>query len=84
MIGKDDRCFICGAMVELDTHHIFGGPNRKHADEDGLTVRLCRKCHNGVHKDIEMKRILQRMGQNLYLVEHSREEFKKRYGRFYD
>lgn len=84
MIGKFDSCFICGAMTGLETHHIFGGPNRKKADKDGMTVRLCRKCHECVHKDIDMRRVLQRMGQNIYILEHSREDFFERYGRFYD
>ena len=42
---EDRRCFICGSCDRVELHHIFGGMNRKRADEDGLTVFLCARCH---------------------------------------
>lgn len=37
---EDECCFICGSEKQLELHHIFGGANRKKADDDGLTVYL--------------------------------------------
>lgn len=82
-----ERCFICGRRA-TQTHHVFGGSNRKLADEDGLTVRLCQYCHDMVHFDPElsypMQRALHERGQEAYeAAGHTREEFMKRYGRNY-
>lgn len=42
-----DHCYICGTTRDLETHHVFFGiANRKLSDRDGLTVRLCHKCHH--------------------------------------
>lgn len=43
------RCYICGRTA-TDTHHIFEGRGRRQMSDDyGLTVRLCRECHNDIH-----------------------------------
>lgn len=37
---EDECCFICGSEKQLELHHIFGGANRKKADDDGLCISL--------------------------------------------
>ena len=88
IMQQDDKCFVCGKAFGSDTHHIFGGPNRRLSEEDGLTVRLCRQCHDDVHFDAElsypMQLALKQKGQEAYEnAGHTREEFVKRYGRNY-
>lgn len=79
--GDDyDRCFICGG-VAVQTHHIFGGALRKKSDRYGLTVRLCRTCHNeppnGVHHNKQRMEILHKYGQRKAMKEQgwTREQF---------
>lgn len=86
IMQEDDRCYLCRMAVGTETHHVFpGNPNRKHSDQDGLTVRLCRRCHDDVHfnkdKSKELMDRLRREGQEAYELTHTREEFMKRYGR---
>jgi len=69
-------------------HHIFFGPNRNLAEEDGFIIPLAPELHNmsygGVHYkrswDLDLKQRCQR-----YWEEHmgTREEFISRYGRGY-
>ncbi len=76
-------------------HHIFGGPNRKKSDEDGLWVPLTPEHHEGkmsVHMNKEMKVLMHIIGQ-LAFEKHcvadgtpedeAREMFRKRYGKSY-
>ena len=81
MIGREGVCFLCGRYGRLDTHHIFGGPNRGLSDEDGLTVKLCRTCHEAAHKYKYVHDLLHQKGQEEYEKTHTREEFMRRYGR---
>lgn len=88
IIQQDERCFYCGQAIGTETHHIFGGSNRKLSDQDGLTVRLCRQCHDELHNDpnrsAPMQKALHRLGQEQYEASgHTREEFLARYGRNY-
>ena len=94
IVQEDESvCFLCGRngrFDPLETHHIFGGnPNRKHSDEDGLTVRLCGNgCHrNGqyaVHRNEKVMAHLHMIGQEAYEEKvGTRAKFIKRYGRNY-
>ena len=78
-----EYCLECGAMA-TDEHHCFPGPNRKNADEDGLTVRLCRRCHSRLHdKDNRLEIKYKKLAQIAYEYRYSHEEFMNRYGRNY-
>lgn len=83
----DNRCFLCQMARGTEEHHIFGGPNRRLSDEDGLTVRLCRVCHEEVHEGDNSKALmkaLHELGQTKYeAAGHTRKEFMDRYGRNY-
>lgn len=97
-IQTKTECFLCHKNMNygLDVHHVIHGRGlRKLADEDGLWVWLCRKCHSDLHDrpdhphDAELKKI----GQQAYIEnmkkkgvseEIARECFRQRYGRYYD
>ncbi len=80
-------CFLCRSAIGTETHHIFGAANRKFSDADGLTIRLCRECHERIHfgknSGDEMRK-LHELGQTKWeSVYGDREAFMKRYGRNY-
>lgn len=71
-------------MQASDTHHcISGTANRKLADEDGLTVRLCRRCHDRLHSNGEYKKELQIIAEQKWLEYYDKivEDFIDRYGK---
>lgn len=80
-----DRCYECMKSTNLVTHHVFRGPFRKAADEDGLFVRLCTSCHEHIHKypKGEMNVSLRKEGQRKWMNYYSGtvEDFRKRFGR---
>ena len=43
-------CFYCQGYA-TETHHVIGGAhsNRVFCEEDGLTIRVCRRCHDKIH-----------------------------------
>lgn len=46
VVDYDNICAICGRPKESQHHLIFGNSQRKLADEDGLTMPTCNRCHN--------------------------------------
>lgn len=83
--SKQECCYICGQWA-TDTHHcIHGTANRKLADKDGLTVRLCHRCHMNLHDHGSFDRELQRIAQACWMehFEKSEDDFRKRYGKSY-
>ena len=82
---EDNHCFICYAWAN-DTHHIFGGSkgNRDKSTEDGLTVRLCRRCHCQLHDHNIGMSELRIAGQMKWEQTYgTREQFRERYGKSY-
>ena len=84
------QCQICGSDNNIHLHHIIFGKNRKKADEDGLTIWLCYKHHEGTygvhgkrgHKlDLELKKKAEKCWLKYY--GKTTEDFIKRYGRNY-
>ena len=91
---KNHTCYLCILMNEdhhkhriLHEHHIFGGPNRIHSEEEGLKVYLCPEHHQygetAVHNCRETMDLLHQIGQQEFEKEHTREEFMKIFGRNY-
>ena len=85
------NCFICRKYhntintAPLEKHHCLHGTGmRKLADEDGLWVWLCPEHHRRLHDKNEHDRELQIIAQQTYIAEHGREDYFKRYGKFYD
>lgn len=88
MLGKRDRCYICGRRDELELHHIyFGNPWRKISDENGFTVMLCPGCHrtktSAVHRSKDTDLRLKQIMQHEFEKQRSREDFIKLIGRNY-
>ena len=94
-MGSELRtCFLCGANGNgdpLDRHHIFGGPNRKKSERDGLVVDLCHdRCHeNGpyaAHNNADTMQWLHEYGERKWLSGHpgaTTDDFIREYGRNY-
>ena len=74
IIQSEDRCYFCGRVTDLETHHVFGGvANRPISEKYGLTVKLCRECHTGTYgaqydklKNLQLKQDAQRAFQAIY------------------
>lgn len=73
-----------------EEHHIFFGmANRKKSEKHGLKVKLCPAHHRGnsqgnqvaAHTNAEMADILHRAGQKKFEERHTREEFRKEFGK---
>ena len=88
ILQHEKVCFLCGARVGLEEHHIFGGPNRKLSEKYGLKVYLCGiKCHregpNSAHMNREVSDSLKRLAQIAFEARHTHEEFMRIFGKNY-
>lgn len=95
-IQKETECYLCHApyTVGLSHHHcLHGTGDRKKADEDGLWVWLCNKCHSALHDKGEHDKELQALAQRTYIKEQmrigypkdvAREIYFMRYRKYYD
>ncbi len=87
----DEICFFCGKPAECDHHLIFGNGRRVLAEEDGLKVPSCNKCHNisekpadRIHENPMAEKLSKMLGQAIYEDKiGTRDEFRKRYGKSY-
>lgn len=86
------KCFLCGKFTSLEQHHIFrcvGGASRAKSDRLGLTVDLCRGCHQespeSAHRDAGTDRRLKRYGQMKAMLEQGWDvdTFIQEFGRNY-
>lgn len=83
IIQKNKECYFCFNPT-VDEHHIFGGTaNRKLSEEYGLKVYLCRECHRNAHNNNECNLYLKTIGQRIFEKEHTRDEFRKIFGKSY-
>lgn len=79
------RCYICKATCTTETHHIFQGSNRAASDDLGLTIEVCRICHQRIHrypKHFEkLKSDAQKVAMDNYglTLAEWREKFRKSY-----
>lgn len=86
------KCIVCGGWA-TDPHHLIMGSNRTLADEDDLTVNVCRLCHTRIHNNALIERKSRELGQTLYELkimavkgydeDTARRFFLERYGRNY-
>ena len=85
MINSEKKCFLCGSVHALERHHCLHGSRRKKADEDGLTVYLCHRCHMRLHDLGEEDRTLQQVAERYWIRENNSDVagFIKRYGKNY-
>jgi len=84
IMQRDKACFVSGAEVELDKHHIYHGSRRKAADEWGCWCWLRHDIHMDLHQrntalDQELKAACQDRFEALYGPEKFRQVFGKSY-----
>ncbi len=83
------ECYECGAAGYLEEHHIFfGAGRRKLSERYGMKVHLCLLHHRdqeiGVHgRNTELRRKLEKDGQQAFEQIHSRKEFIEIFGQNY-
>lgn len=81
------ECYVCKRTGGLHSHHVFGGPNRKHSEKHGMKVDLCGKHHNlsnlGVHFNPKLDLELKQVFQTIFEEQHGHDEFMKVFGRNY-
>lgn len=85
-------CLFCN-KPKTDTHHlVYGGANRKLADEDNLVIPVCRDCHDFIHKNGMGGKLSKMLGQALFELNYladkeqiieARREYCARYGKSY-
>lgn len=87
-----DYCIVCGRPNPEVHHCVFGNSKRRLADEDGLTMPLCRMHHEAMHNEKPMQVMSHIVGQLLYerdkcakgmSPEEAREDFRRRYSSSY-
>lgn len=92
-------CMFCGKPTEASHHLVFGNQMRNLADQDGLKVDICNKCHNmgklteRIHDNVMAEKLSKCFGQAIFernyiaekggTIEDAREAFRRRYGRCY-
>lgn len=74
-----NKCYFCGKEGKMDKHEVYGGSNRQRSMKYGLIVPLCRDCH-GNEEIISTLRV---KCQEIYELNHTREEFIKIIGKSY-
>jgi hypothetical protein len=84
IMQRDKVCFVTGAEVDLDKHHIYHGSRRKAADRWGCWVWLNHDVHMDLHQrntalDEELKAACQERFEALYDHEKFMEVFGKSY-----
>lgn len=98
LTNAKEYCFFCGGYAECEHHLIFGSANRALAEEDGLKVPSCNRCHNmgtvpeRIHSNPMAEKLSKMIGQlsweNRHITagippEMAREMFRKRYSKSY-
>lgn len=83
-------CWVCGAIHNLEDHHVFGGPLRKKSEKYGLKVWLCHNHHNenipgdpGVHFNPTLRNNLKWIAQLEFERVYGHEKFMQEFGRSY-
>lgn len=75
-------CIFCGKPAECEQHLVFGWSEREKADEDGLFVPACNKCHNmgsllsRVHENSMAEKLSKMLGQAMWERNWLLEEMK--------
>lgn len=77
------KCYLCGARENLEEHHLLCGSQRKKAEEYGLKIDLCHKCHMKVQQSPSLMKWSRALGQRMFEEQYTREKFIKEFGRNY-
>ena len=84
IVTNKQCCYECGSTLNLQEHHCIHGSFRKKADNDGLTVLLCAKCHFNLHhnnNDLDTKYKI--LAQKAYVKKYGFDAYMNRYMRNY-
>lgn len=79
-----DICFFCGNPKECE-HHLLFGNARRLAEEDGLKVPSCNRCHNmgqvreRIHDNSMAEDLSKKLGQAVWEKEYYRQRSKEEY-----
>lgn len=83
-------CVFCGKPAECEHHLVFGSGKRNLAEQDGLKVPICNRCHTmgglgeRIHDNPIAEKLSKMLGQAIYEARlGSREDFRARYGKSY-
>lgn len=83
-------CFFCDKPSEAEHHLLFGQGIRTLAEEDGIKVPICNKCHNmgmvieRIHDNPMGEKLSKMLGQAIWESHYGdREAFRKKYGKSY-
>lgn len=88
IIQEGKYCYVCGALRDLEEHHIYAGRARRPLSEKyGLKVYLCRTHHRGktgAHNSLSLNTSLHRIGERAFLENGGTvEEFIELFGKNY-
>lgn len=84
MICEEKKCYICGIQTDLQVHHCLHGTSRRaKADEHGLTVYLCGRCHTKLHDHGVHDLDLQKVAQAHFEKTHTHDEYMEIFGKNY-
>lgn len=90
IISDSQYCYLCQQIgfnnPGTEVHHcLHGTANRRLADEDGLTVRLCNVHHRFLHDRGDHDKELQQLAQSTWMkhYEKTADDFRERYGKNY-
>lgn len=89
LMQDNKQCYVCNTTLNIHTHEVYHGKNRKKSIEDGCCVYLCGRHHNqsnaGVHFNKELENILKKEMQLYWMKYYNKtiDDFIKRYGRNY-
>ena len=77
-------CLICGKPYNIEGHHLICGKGRRQkGTEDKLLLPVCSDCHKRIHGDGVSMALSKMVWQAIYEQNHTREEFRERYGQSY-
>jgi ribosome-binding protein aMBF1 (putative translation factor) len=81
-------CELCGREGKTERHHVFfGRANRKLSEKYKMVACLCPDCHQygaqAVHRCRSTDLFLRVEYQQRFEEEHTREEFRKIFGKSY-
>lgn len=88
IIQHEKRCYVTGATVGLDCHHVFKSSRRKHSEAHGLKVWLRHDVHMAMHDHCPpyetLENDLKRVAQEAFEANGgTREEFRAIFGASY-
>lgn len=91
---RDKTCLLCKLLDDnydevyvREEHHVMNGPDKKKAEHYGLKAYLCIPHHrtgkDAVHRNIESKRLLQRLAQTEFEKLYGHDKWMAEFGRNY-